>query len=94
MSFFKKLYEKTRDAVFGRTTNEDVSPIPIERTQRRRHDQGPAEKWYVKARFPRAVFTKKLTRCRQKQITSVLLHMRPEQREIAYRFGYNKNIFV
>ena len=57
-------------------------------------DIGPAKHWYVKQMFPRGVFTKKLTHAREMQVREVFRTMRPEQREIAIRHGYNRGLKV
>lgn len=57
-------------------------------------DIGPAKRWYVKNLFPRGVFTKKLTPARVEQVREVFRVLRPEQREIALRHGYNRGLKV
>ncbi len=57
-------------------------------------DIGPAKRWYVKQMFPRGVFTKKLTHAREMQVREVFRTLRPEQREIALRHGYNRGLKV
>ena len=57
-----------------------------------RLDIGPAKRWYVKRLFPRGVFTKKLTHAREVQVREVFRKLRPEQREIALRHGYNRGL--
>lgn len=59
-----------------------------------RLDIGPAKRWYVKNLFPRGVFTKKLTHAREVQVREVFRKLRPEQREIALRHGYNRGLKV
>lgn len=59
-----------------------------------RLDIGPAKRWYVKNLFPPSVFTKKLTHCREMEVRKVFRALRPEQREIALRHGYNRGLKV
>jgi hypothetical protein len=57
-----------------------------------RLDIGPAKRWYVKGLFPPSVFTKKLTHAREVAVREVFRTLRPEQREIAIRHGYNRGL--
>ncbi len=57
-------------------------------------DIGPAKRWYIKRLFPRGVFTKKLTHAREVQVRDVFRTLRPEQREVARRHGYNRGLKI
>lgn len=57
-----------------------------------RLDIGPAKRWYVKNLFPQSVFKKKLTHAREVKVREVFRTLRPEQREIAIRHGYNRGL--
>jgi hypothetical protein len=51
-----------------------------------RLDIGPAKRWYVKGL--------KLTHCREMEVRKVFRALRPEQRKIALRHGYNRGLKV
>ncbi len=59
-----------------------------------RHDQGPAKARYLRRLFPQSVFTQKITPARRQTIRDVLRRLRPEQRAIVYRRGWNKGVTV
>jgi len=90
MNIFRRAFDKIRET-FGRERDEKPSPWV-----RRRHriDQGPATQKYVRRLFPRGVFTKRLTPAREQQIRDVFKRLRPEQKQIAYRHGYDKGLNV
>lgn len=79
-NYSKELYEEMKAQIL-----EDALRDP-------RLDIGPAKRWYVKQLFPRGVFTKKLTHAREVQVREVFRKLRPEQREIAIRHGYNRGL--
>jgi len=94
MNIFRKAYEKVRDKVFGVARQATLGSPPNRVSSRRRLDQGPATKAYVKAQFPKGIFTKAMTVGKRQTIRDIMLYLRPEQREIAVRFGYNKGVQV
>jgi hypothetical protein len=82
MSESRKLYEEMKAQIM-----EDALLDP-------RLDIGPAKRWYVKSLFPPSVFTKKLTHCREVAVRNVFRTLRPEQRKVALRHGYNRGLKV
>ena len=42
--------------------------------------------------LPRSAFTKRLTVARQRRIREAMRWMRPEQKAIAYRYGWDKGV--
>ncbi len=90
MSFFKDAYQKLKDKVFG--VASDATPVGPAAGPTL--DIGPAKKWYVKSLFHRSVFTKKLTPSREKDIREVFRRLRPAQRAIALRRGWNRGLDV
>lgn len=59
-----------------------------------RHDIGPAKANYLRTLFPSSVFTKKMTPARRENMRSILLRLRPAQRAVVYRRGWNKGVTV
>ena len=59
-----------------------------------RYDQGPTNPNYLRRLFPRSIFTKKITPARAQRIREILRRMRPEQRRVVYRMGWNKGVVV
>lgn len=83
---FRDIYNKMKDRAFGKA-EETPAPEP-------RGDLGPAKVWYIKRLFYRGTFTKKLTRAREVEIRGIFRTLRPEQRAIALRKGWNKGLDV
>jgi len=99
MSWIGKQWKRLKDAVFG--TPKDDGPSKAEERRAfepygagRRLDQGPATRKYVKACFPRSLFTKKRSAWHEWHIRRIMKRLRPEQREIARRYGYTKGMDV
>ena len=90
MSIFRDFYSKLKNKIFGRAAESSLRPV----RSRRRLDQGPTDQWYVKACFPRSIFTKKLTPSRVNGIRNTMRWLRPEQRAVAVRLGYTKGVQV
>lgn len=83
----RDFYRNLKTKVFGRVAEDKVSLDP-------ELDIGPAKRWYIKRLFPRGIFTKKLTPARIEQVREVFRKLRPEQRAIALRHGYNRGLKV
>ena len=88
MSFFKNAFQKLKDKVFGGGVAAVPDATPVEL------DFGPAKKWYIKSLFHRSIFTKKMTPSREKEIRAVFRQLRPEQKVIARKHGWNRGLDV
>lgn len=89
MKWWKNLKKRVAK-VFGAATEESAPPpIPAHRL-----DQGPCTAWYLRRKLPNSVFTKAWTPARQQTMLEFLRHLRPEQRELVYRRGWNKGVRV
>lgn len=91
----RDFYNNLKAKLFGRVA-EDIAPPEIRAKLKRERemDIGPAKRWYIKKLFPRGVFTKKLTHAREMQVRDVFRTLRPEQKVIALRHGYNRGLKV
>ena len=97
MSFFKNAYQKLKDKVFGVGPAADLTPGGSDSSaiwENEQLDIGPAKKWYIKRLLNRSIFTKKLTPSRAQHIREVFRRLRPEQRAIALRRGWNRGLDV
>lgn len=90
MNIFKNAYQKLKNKVFGAEPCADPTMLPEDELL----DIGPAKKWYIKRMLHRSIFTKKLTAARRRHIREVFARLRPEQRAIALRRGWNRGLDV
>ena len=91
--FFRRAFNVVREKIFGASKwcEDDVAQHVLEQWGLRK-DQGPATRRYVRSMFPPSVWTKPLTEARIGMIRAAFARMRPEQRIIARRYGYDKGV--
>lgn len=93
---FKAAFQKIKDKVLG-PVEDPVKPdslLNLITGETTKLDIGPAKAWYIRRLFPKSVFTKKLTHCREQSIRAVFRVLREEQRAIALRKGWNRGLDV
>lgn len=78
--------------VFGRS--EDPAPKVTRTTMpwrpAPREDQGPADVAYLRRKFPRAIFTQRMTPARVKTLREVFARLRVDQQQIVLRRRWDK----
>lgn len=79
--------------IFGR--GQDDAPEPTRNPfLKKRQDSGPATVKYLRRKMPRSAFTKPMNNHRRKAMLEALLQLRPDQRAVVYRMGWNKGVRV
>lgn len=86
MKFFDKI-----KSIFGRKPKVEKFEVPDPVGDL---DRGPCTRKYLRRYFPNSVFTQRVTRARKATIRRALLKLRPDQRELVYRLGWNKGVRV